>query len=117
MRAARNFHAGLAAEDSVLRQYAAAGYALLARRFRGTRGEIDLILKRDDDLVFVEVKKSRSFDSALLRIGTAQIARIFATAEEFLGTQPDGSLTQTRFDVALVDAHGQVQIVENALLQ
>ncbi len=117
MRQKRNHLAGLAAEESVLRRYTAAGYALLARRFRGLRGEIDLVLGRSGEVVFVEVKKSRSFDSALARLGAAQIGRIFDTAAEFLGTQPLGQLTDRRFDVALVDASGEIQVMENALWQ
>lgn len=116
MKQARNHHAGLAAEDSVLRGYLAAGYAMLARRFRGARGEIDLILKHGEDVIFVEVKKSRSFDAALMRLGAAQIARICDTANEFLGTQPKGLLTEARFDVALVNSYGEVRIMENALM-
>ncbi len=115
MRQERNYHAGLAAEASVLRQYLAAGYALLAQRFRGIRGEIDLILQRGNDVIFVEVKKSRTFEAAALRLGSRQIARILDTANEFLGTQPRGQLTPTRFDVALVNSFGEVSVLENAL--
>lgn len=115
MIAARNYHAGLAAESSVLRQYLDAGYQLLAQRFRGLRGEIDLVLGKGTAVVFVEVKKSKSFDAALARLGPAQIGRIFDTASEFLGTQPLGQLTETRFDVALVNTQGQVCVMENAL--
>lgn len=117
MRQARNYLAGLAAEDSVLRQYSGAGYALLARRFRGARGEIDLVLGRGSSVVFIEVKKSRSFDSAVARLGPAQTQRIFDTASEFLGTQPQGQMTETRFDVALVNARGEISVIENALWQ
>lgn len=115
MRQARNYQAGLAAEDSVLRQYLEAGYALLARRYRGKYGEIDLVLQHGSDVIFVEVKKSRSFEAAALRLGACQIDRIFQTASEFLGTQPQGQMTPTRFDVALVNAHGEVSVLENAL--
>jgi putative endonuclease len=115
MRQARNYHAGLAAEDSVLRRYLASGHALLARRFRGLRGEIDLVLARGDAVIFVEVKKSKSFEAAMGRIGAGQIARIYDTANEFLGAQPRGLLTEARFDVALVNAYGEVRVLENAL--
>ena len=117
MRQARNYRAGLAAEHSVLRQYAAQGYAVLAQRWRGMRGEIDLVMRRGESVVFVEVKKSRSFEAALARLGAAQIGRILDTGAEFLCTQPNGQLTDTRFDVALVNAHGEVSVIENALWQ
>lgn len=111
----RNHLAGLSAEDGVLRTYLAQGCQLLHRRFRGQGGEIDLILAQGEVVIFVEVKKSRSFDSARARLGAPQIARIFATAAEFLGSQPKGQLTETRFDLALVNAQGDIAIMENAL--
>lgn len=115
MKQARNHLAGLAAETSVLQRYLAAGHKLLARRFRGMSGEIDLILARGACVIFVEVKKSRSFDAAVARLGSAQIARIFDTAAEYLATHPGGQMTDSRFDVALVNAHGEIEVIENAL--
>lgn len=115
MNHALNHLAGLAAEDCVLRTYTAQGYRLLERRFRGQGGEIDLVLARGADVIFVEVKKSRSFDAARARLGQRQIMRIFAAASEFLGGQPKGQLTETRFDLALVNARGEVSVMENAL--
>lgn len=115
MNHTRNHLAGLTAEDSVLRDYTAKGYRLLERRYRGQGGEIDLVLGRGEDVIFVEVKKSRSFDAARARLGQRQILRIFAAAAEFLGGQPKGQLTETRFDLALVNVHGEVAVMENAL--
>lgn len=115
MNHARNHLAGLAAENSVLRDYASKGYRLLERRYRGQGGEIDLVLRHGDDVIFVEVKKSRSFDAARARLGQRQMTRIFAAASEFLGSLPKGQLTETRFDLALVNAQGDVAIMENAL--
>jgi putative endonuclease len=39
---------------------------------------------------------------------------LYRSAEEYLGTQPNGSLTEVRFDVALVNGHGEMKIIENA---
>ena len=38
-----------------------------------------------------------------------------ATATEFVGGEPAGQLTEMRFDVALVDGQGRIEIIENAL--
>ncbi len=112
MNSARNYHAGLLAEASVLRHFTQAGYSVLARRFRGARGEIDLIVSRDALIVFVEVKKSSSFEAALARMTPAQTRRIFQTAEEFLARQNLSTLSDTRFDIALVNVTGQVEVME-----
>ena len=113
-RGRMSYLAGLSAEDSVAADYRARGYVLLERRWRGQRGEIDLIFADGDGVVMVEVKKSRSFEAALSHITPRQVRRLFATAEEFVGTRPTGSLTDIRFDVALMDQHGQVNVLENA---
>jgi putative endonuclease len=44
----------------------------------------------------------------------AQMRRIYRCAEEYLGTQPLGSLTDVRFDVALMNGRGETRIIENA---
>jgi putative endonuclease len=109
-----SYHAGQAAENAVARDYVRRGFTLACERWRGKRGEIDLIMRHGPDLVFVEVKKSKSFQHAALRITRRQMDRIIGSAEEFLANEPNGSLTNVRFDVALVDQTGQLRILENA---
>jgi putative endonuclease len=112
-RGKRAHLSGLAAEDIALRAYAARGAQLLTRRWRGTGGEIDLVLRDGDSYVFCEVKKAASFDLALDRVRPGQVQRIFNAASEYLGQTPEGQLAPVRFDLALVDATGEVRIVEN----
>ncbi len=109
-----NFHAGLAAEDRIAQVYLRGGHRLLARRWRGNAGEIDLVFGKDDLVVFVEVKQAVDFARAGESLRTRQIRRITSAAEEFLGTQPDGAMTECRFDVGLVNRAGAHQIIENA---
>lgn len=114
-RGRRNHLAGLAAEDCVARRYQQAGACLAARRWRGSIGEVDLVFREGRRVVFVEVKKSRSFDQAAAHLTDRQIRRIYATGSEFLGGEPAGQNTETRFDVALVDARGDIRVIENAI--
>jgi putative endonuclease len=113
-RGAMAYHGGLAAEGAVERHYARAGHAITARRWRGSGGEIDLIARDAAGLVFVEVKKSRTFARAAERVTARQMARIYASASEFLAGEPDGQDSALRFDVALVDQAGRIEIIENA---
>ena len=115
IRGQRNYHAGVAAEDIVARAYGRRGCAEAARRWRGLSGEVDLIVRDGDTVVFVEVKKSRTFEQAMGRITRRQIARICGAATEFVGGEPRGQLTPMRFDVGLVDGTGAVEIREGAL--
>ena len=115
MTGAASYHGGLAAEDAVARHYADAGYVIAARRWRSAAGEIDLVLRKEGAVVFVEVKRSRDFAAAAERLGARQIARLLMAAEMFLGSEPAGTDTEARFDLALVDGTGRVEIRENVL--
>ena len=106
--------AGIAAEESVERYYHRSGFETLAKRWRGQIGEIDLIFRGRGFIVFVEVKKSKSYGAAIAALGPHQMRRITATAEEFLGTQPKGQLTPMQIDVAAVMATGEIHVIENA---
>jgi putative endonuclease len=109
------YHSGLAAEDAVAKHYEKNGHDVRAKRWRSKAGEIDLILRKDDNVIFVEVKKSKTHDSAALALGPRQIARIYNSAAMFLEGEPKGQNTDARFDVALVDAQGAISILENAI--
>jgi putative endonuclease len=114
MSGARSYHAGLAAESSVMQRYLAGGLTVAAHRWRGQSGEIDVIARDGDTVVFIEVKQSRTHAEAAEHLTARQFNRIYCAAEEFLAGEPLGSLTNMRFDVALVDDKGMIEIVENA---
>lgn len=107
--------AGQSAELQVAADYQRRGHQLSANRWRGKAGEVDLIFNNGSEVIFVEVKKARSFSDAAGRISSRQQNRICRTAEEYLGTQPLGLNTPMRVDAAFVNAHGEVQILENAI--
>jgi len=110
----RNHLAGHAAEGSVARHYEDRGIPIAARNWRGSGGEIDLIGRDGDQIIVVEVKYSRTHDLAASHVSPSQVARIFQTVEEFLGTEPRGLLTDVRIDLALVDGRGRIEVIENA---
>ncbi len=115
MSGAVSYHAGLSAEAQVARDYLRRGLPLAAQRWRGKGGEIDLIAQDGAGYVFIEVKKSRSHARAAERLSPRQVQRLFDAAGEFLAQCPAGLDTPCRFDLALVDAQGRIEIVENAL--
>jgi len=61
------YHAGDVAEDIVASDYICRNYQLAARRWRGKGGEIDLVMRDGDQVIFVEVKKSKTFAAAARR--------------------------------------------------
>lgn len=113
-RGRMSFYSGVSAENRIAQDYERRGFAVARRRWRGKGGEIDLIIRDGNGLIFVEVKHSRCLQRAAESLSARQMQRIYTSAEEFLGTEPSGSLTDVRFDVALVDGQGDMQIIENA---
>lgn len=114
MSGARSYQAGLAAEDQVAQLYARSGRAVCARRWRGSAGEIDLIARDGDNVIFIEVKQSKTHAMAAEHLTPRQMARIYNTASEFLAGEPNGQLTDVRIDLAMVDAMGRIEVLENA---
>ena len=114
LRGQMAYQAGMAAENRIAQDYERRGFAVARRRWRGRSGEIDLILRDGAALIFVEVKQSRDFARAAESLSVHQMQRIARSAEEFLAGEPAGSLTEVRFDVALVNGQGATEIIENA---
>lgn len=106
---------GIAAEQAVALHYQRKGDAIAATRLRNAGGEIDLVVRSGDEVVFVEVKRGRTHLQAAERLGRRQIERLFHAAQLFLEGEPRGQLTPIRFDLALVDAVGRIDVIENAL--
>ena len=87
-------------EDLALRYLTRRGYRLVERNYRKRRGEIDLIVRNYDTLVFVEVKLRRStgFGDPLEAVTARKQATIRSLAEQYLAdNQPD--FDTVRFDV------------------
>lgn len=115
IRGARSYHAGRAAEAGVARLYSGRGLTIAAERWRGGGAEIDLIARDGDTVVFIEVKQSRTHAEAAEHLGPAQVRRIMQAAQIFCDGEPRGQFTDVRFDVALVDGQGRIDVIENAL--
>lgn len=113
-RGALAYHKGASAEKTVARDYDRRGVDLLETRWRGKGGEIDMIFLDRGVYVFCEVKASDTVDGAIARLAPAQMQRIHAAASEFLGQTPNGQLSEVRFDLAVVDRHGAVTVMQNA---
>ena len=78
------------------------GYGILARRFRGPIGEIDLVAKRRGTLIFVEVKARADSESGVEAVGAKSRARIAHAAEAWLMRYPAAAALKLRFDVIIV---------------
>ncbi|OAN85080.1 hypothetical protein A8B78_05775 [Jannaschia sp. EhC01] len=115
MRGQVSYLKGKAAEEIAVRVYLDHGHRLVARRWRGPAGEIDLVMEKDGEVVFVEVKASRTHAKAAAALSQRQIGRLLRSAEHCLGSFPKGLATPMRFDVALIDGQGHFDVIVNAL--
>ena len=109
----QNYLTGLAAEAIVGSSYLERGFSKMEVRWRGKSGEIDLIVERDGELVFVEVKASRTFDQAVALLSQKQLSRVACAANEYLAVSGRGLDTPCRIDLALVDGLGRSRVIEN----
>ncbi len=109
--------AGRAAEERARRWYERRGATILAERWRAGRefggGEIDLIARDGDVIVFVEVKARRTCAHAAEAISPAQWRRLEAAALRFMVDAKTGE-ADMRFDVALCGRDGCMEVIENA---
>ena len=77
---------GLYGEDIAVRYLAHQGYVILARRWRTRFGEIDVIAKKNNEIVFVEVKTraTASFGAPEDSVTLWKRRRLRLTAYSFL---------------------------------
>lgn len=95
---------GADAENTAARYLARAGLSLIARNYRSPFGEIDLIMRHDDVLVFVEVRFRNRTDYGLPAetVDRRKQARLRATAEHFRQRDARASNRPCRFDIVAV---------------
>lgn len=99
LKAYRRGHRGewLAAAALMLK-----GYRIVARRYKTKLGEIDLIARRGDLILVVEVKARPTLIEAMDAIEPQAMRRIEAAADLWLARQPDYARLSVRFDLVAI---------------
>ena len=96
------------------------GYKILERNFKPPRGtgagEIDIIAGKGDVVVFVEVKRRSSLDSAAEAVNEHVQTRRIRGAEYFLTTRPELADKEMRFDVVLIAPNRFPEHIQNAFI-
>jgi putative endonuclease len=105
---------GAAAEDSALEYLQRKGLSLVERNFRCKGGEIDLIMRDRQALVFVEVRKRANVrhGGAASSVTARKQARLIIAAQVFL--QRYRELPACRFDVVAIDGK-ELNWMKNAI--
>jgi putative endonuclease len=81
------------------------GYAIVARRYRTGHGEIDIIARDGETLVFVEVRRKSSDEcgTAAESVTPAKQRRVIRMAGEYLWLHGLYDRCPVRFDVVAID--------------
>ncbi len=105
-----HLHRGEAAEAAACEHLLKNGLTLERRNYRSPYGEIDLVMRERDALVFVEVRfrASSQFGTPAETVDTRKQAKLRATAEHYLQHVPKTSNKPCRFDIVAIsgDATG-----------
>jgi len=106
---------GARGEDAVVAWYEHRGYRIVDRNWRCRDGELDLVARRGDVVVFCEVKtrSSSAFGAPVEAVTWRKQRRLRQLARLWLMTRAGDAPAGLRFDVASVLA-GQIEIVEDA---
>ena len=99
---------GEEAEKLALNYLKKQGLHLQACNFRTTRGEIDLVMKDNDQLVFVEVRfrQHSAYGSAAESITQQKCQRLTAAAQAYLQEQKLTNKMSARFDAVAISPAG-----------
>lgn len=107
---------GKAGENLAVRTLEARGYQVIERNWRCTYGELDIIARDQECLVFVEVRTRRGGwrGAAADSVGPAKRARLATLADAYLQAGAFPASTDWRVDVVAIemDARGVVRRVE-----
>lgn len=111
-----SYYKAIAAENIVAEYYKSSGHLTKAMRMKTAYGEVDLVMEKQNQWIFIEVKCSKTIAQAALRISQRQIERVHAAAEFYLAKLGLLGVVECRFDAAFVDENGHVEIIENAFI-
>jgi putative endonuclease len=110
---------GKRGEDAACAELARRGYAILARRYRTRFGEIDIVSRDGETVVFVEVKARRTArrGAAAEQISFWKRRRITAMALDYLSSSRLLD-RRYRFDVVAIDdassVRPRIRVIANA---
>ena len=87
---------------------------LVSRNYRCRRGELDLVMRDADTLVFVEVRRRTSvaFGGGIDSVDARKRVRLVAAAEHYMMVNRIGDDRPCRFDVVAIDGPSRYATIE-----
>lgn len=110
---------GLRGEQLACDELERRGYVILARRYRTRAGELDVVARHGDYMVFVEVKarRDRSFGDPEEAVTSHKQQKMVAMATDFLARHRLHDEVPCRFDVVAINSEMEpptVTVLEDA---
>jgi putative endonuclease len=103
---------GAHGEELAAKHLAASGYRLLDRNWRWRQGEIDLVVEKGGEIVFVEVKTRRShaFGTPEEAVTRAKQRKLIRAAQAYLASRGRSDI-RWRIDVIALDLSAQGEVI------
>lgn len=101
--------AGREAEAAAARHLESLGMKVVGRNVRSGGGEIDLVVRDGDTIVFVEVRyrESGAFGPPEESVGVPKRLRVARAARSYLSEIGPSDWREARFDVVAVEGNGE----------
>jgi putative endonuclease len=114
----RRLDLGNFGEDLAVKKIKRLGYKEIIRNFRCPLGEVDLIAKDGDTLVFIEIKtrKGKSIGYAKEAVDARKRRQLSKAALAYMKSH-DCTEAKARFDVVAISLEGsgaQIEVIKNA---
>jgi len=106
--------AGRRGERLAALAYRLRGYRILETRFKTKIGEIDLIARKKDVIIFIEVKHRATIDAGVYSVTSAQSRRIDGAANLFMAKYRGADHCERRNDIVITGASRFPHIIKDA---
>lgn len=96
------------------------GFVIIKRNFRRQSGEIDIIAKHDNTLIFIEVKTTNVYSRDVLEysVNYRKRKKIIATSRYFLKENPEYEEYNIQYDIIFVSQQdGKIIHIKNAFCE
>lgn len=114
MKTIHQVQIGIEGEQSAEMHLCKQGFVLIARNYRCSSGEIDLIMQDKDTLVFVEVKrrKTMTYGSPLEAISLNKQQKIISAAQQYMLTNHVHPQQKIRFDAVGIIKNKDIEHIQ-----
>jgi putative endonuclease len=114
MQKIKSYRFGIFAEYIAIIYLKLCLYSILSRRYKTKLGEVDIIAKRGNSIIFVEVKARKKIENSYFSLTPHQQQRIIRAAKLFIAKNPKYNISNIRFDLILICPNFIIKHIKNA---